>query len=547
MQKVCAQNSEHKFEVTEEDLKFYEKMGVPVPTLCPRCRMQRRMVFRNERKLYHRKCDLTGKQMISMYMTESPYKIYHQSEWWSDKWDARDYGKDFDFSRPFFEQFAELAREVPRFSFYNKDSENSEYCNYATHVRNCYLVFGSSTAEDCFYSQTLVDKNSSVMDSFLCFSNELCYENNHTQNNYNSAYLLVSSSCLDSVFLYDCRRCKNCVFCHNLRGKENYLFNQPATPAEIAKVKNDLKSYEILAQAKERFYEMILREAMHKYLEGDKNENVSGQIIHNSKNVHQSYMIFDAEDIRYSFRVGRQKDSVDAEGCMEGELLYECMSTDSSYNCLFCMTCEYLSESFYADICYNSKNLFGCIGIKKGEYCILNKQYTKEEYEELVPKIIEHMKKTGEWGEFFPKELSPHAYNESVAQDYFPLKKTEALRLGFTWQEEDNTNRYEGPKIEIADQIEDVPDEITKKILTCESCGKNYKIIPQELNFYRKQGVPVPHKCFNCRHAERLSWHNFHTLYESHCTKCGKAFQTVYDPKKYKNVYCEKCYLESLD
>jgi len=31
------------------------------------------------------------------------------------------------------------------------------------------------------------------------------------------------------------------------------------------------------------------------------------------------------------------------------------------------------------------------------KYCILNKQYSKEEYEELVPKIIEHMQKTGEW------------------------------------------------------------------------------------------------------------------------------------------------------
>jgi hypothetical protein len=51
----------------------------------------------------------------------------------------------------------------------------------------------------------------------------------------------------------------------------------------------------------------------------------------------------------------------------------------------------------------------------------LNKQYTKEEYEKLLPKIIAHMKKTGEWGEFFPISISPFNYEETPAMDYYPL------------------------------------------------------------------------------------------------------------------------------
>lgn len=55
---------------------------------------------------------------------------------------------------------------------------------------------------------------------------------------------------------------------------------------------------------------------------------------------------------------------------------------------------------------------------KNGVFNIL---YSQQEYDALVPKIIDHMKSTGEWGEFFPHQLSPYAYNETIAQEYFPL------------------------------------------------------------------------------------------------------------------------------
>lgn len=64
---------------------------------------------------------------------------------------------------------------------------------------------------------------------------------------------------------------------------------------------------------------------------------------------------------------------------------------------LFSYNCWTSSELAYCIDCYDTKNCFGCIGLRNKQYCILNKQYTKEQYEELVPKIIEHMTKTGEW------------------------------------------------------------------------------------------------------------------------------------------------------
>ena len=112
------------FEITDEDRQFYNKVDVPNPTLCAPCRQQRRAYYRNELNLYHRNCDATGDDVVTMYRPETKVIIYKPDYWWSDKWSPLDYGKQFDFSRPFFEQFHDLQLKVPRLSLYGKSNEN---------------------------------------------------------------------------------------------------------------------------------------------------------------------------------------------------------------------------------------------------------------------------------------------------------------------------------------------------------------------------------------------------------------------------------------
>jgi len=99
MQKKCKKCTQN-FEITNQDLEFYKKISpkfdwkvyeISAPTLCPDCRQQRRLSFRNERNLYRRKCDATGKSIISIYSPDKEYKVYNSDFWWSDKWDAMDY------------------------------------------------------------------------------------------------------------------------------------------------------------------------------------------------------------------------------------------------------------------------------------------------------------------------------------------------------------------------------------------------------------------------------------------------------------------------
>ena len=102
------QNCKNSFAIEPEDFKFYEKIKVPPPTWCPECRMMRRMMFRNERVLYRRKCNALGhdEEIISVFSPEKPFTVYDYKYWWSDAWNPFDYGRDYDFSKPFFQQFA---------------------------------------------------------------------------------------------------------------------------------------------------------------------------------------------------------------------------------------------------------------------------------------------------------------------------------------------------------------------------------------------------------------------------------------------------------
>ena len=111
------------------------------------------MAFRNERKLYRRKCDLTGKSVISIYHPESGYSICDKNYWRSDQWDPMKYGKDFDASKSFFSQFEKLRKETPNVALYNVNSVNSEYANHCLDTKNCYMIFGSYSVEDSLYGE----------------------------------------------------------------------------------------------------------------------------------------------------------------------------------------------------------------------------------------------------------------------------------------------------------------------------------------------------------------------------------------------------------
>lgn len=550
MNSICSKTGE-EFEITGEDLKFYETVGIkiggknfpfPAPTLSPAARMQRRLSFRNERNFYHRKCDLSGKQIISMYSADKPYKVYDQTEWWSDKWDGTSYGQDFDFSRPFFEQFAELMLKVPRISLNNKEPENSEYCNFSVRNKNCYLLFTSAFNEDCSYSNRLLNCRD-IFDSSGLEQCELCYEVIDSSKCFNCAYLENCSNCSDCTLGYDLKGCRDCFACFSLANKQYHIGNKPYSKEEyfskVAEMKGKFESVKL-------GYRQHLKDVVRKYYHGFNIENCTGDNIANSKNAFDCFEVQEIQDCRYVCNATKVKDCYDAENLDNSELIYECIATEGDYHKAFCDICWFNKFIFYCNMCFNSQNLFGCVGLKKKEYCILNKQYSKEEYEELLPKIIKHMQDSGEWGQFFPMTISPFAYNETMANIFFPMTKDEVLVEGLKWHEDDSEKNYKGPIYEVPEKIEDVSDDVLNAILKCEVTGKLYKINAQELRFHRKSGFALPKKCPDQRYFDRIALRNPRKLYERNCDSCGSNFMTSYSRNFEGKIYCEQCYQKEI-
>ena len=558
------QNCKNDFTIEPDDFLFYEKINVLPPTFCPECRAIRRMTWRNERSLFKRNCDYTGESVITMFHPEVNVKVYDRDIWWSDKWDPTDYGMDYDFSRPFFEQYKELLSKVPLANVGNTNCVNSPYGNHNADCKNCYLVYASYITEDTFYSQGAASLKS-CMDTYSLLKSEQCYNDIFCSTIYQTHFSYDSDNSLNSFFINTCINCNDCIGCINLRNKKYFILNEQYTKEEYLEKKNklDFGSYKILSDFKKQYKEFILK-FFRRYAGLIKSVDCTGDYMINAKNVKQSFDIYgDVEDSKYVAHGLGAKNSYDCYGFGGGaSLLYEGVDSGlKASNVYFSVLTHSCMNTYYTYMCYNSKNLFGCIGIRKGEYCILNKKYTKEEYNELVPKIIKHMNEMPyidnngriyKYGEFFPSELSPFAYNETIAEEYFSKTKEEMKEQGYLYRKPlDRSYKITVKSEDLPDHIKDVDDSILDEIIACPNggseltqCTEAYKIIAEELSFLKNHNIALPRYCPNCRHYKRLSERNPMKLWHRKCMKegCSNEFETSYAPERPEIVYCERCY-----
>lgn len=546
--KQC-QTCNKSFEIANSDHGFYASFDVPEPVDCPICRETRRLTFRNEKTLYLRDCDLCHRKTVSIYSPDKKVTAYCQTCWWSDQWDQLQHGRDFDFNRPFFEQFAELLHLQPLIMLFGKNSENSEYVNQETDDKNCYMNAGGHYNEDCYHNTYSIWGKNNVDNHWVIRSELLC-QCVKCENCFQSSYLQECENCTDCHYSRELKGCNHCFGSYGLRHKEYYFFNEPLEKSEYEK---RIREYLDTPEGCQR----ALRESRRHFLKYPHRavyvvncENCSGDDMLNCKNMTEGYLVEKMHDCKYCYIAIDVKDSMDLTSFGWGERLYNLASSGDDYNCMACTSTWSLHFCQYCFVCFNSDYLFGCVGMQRKKYCILNKQYTQKEYEELLPRIIEHMKKTpaaggtgGEYGQFFDPSISPFGYNETVANQYYPLTKEQALSKKYPWKDPDK-KEYLPQNYRGSYRITDVSDDIIGKILACHDCGKNYKIIESELKFYRRTGTHIPTHCPECRQKFRLSLKNPRQLHSRTCAKCGTEIQTTYAPSRPEIVYCEKCYLE---
>jgi hypothetical protein len=532
-----------------------------------------------------------------MYSDRVPFPVYCMSCAESDDWDATEYGRDYDFGKSFFEQYAQLRNDVPKKALVGIESTwtNSDYNNMAHELKNCYLLFNSDYNENTMYGSEVESTKDSI-DVLMIDSSELCYSSVGIDSSQKVFFSMDCNNCSNVWFSREMVNCTDCFGCCGLRNKQYNIFNKQYSKEEYKKkiAEFNTGSYSEIQKLEEEFEKLRINYP-YRYMRGLKNKGATGNYVFNSKNVQNSFFVTGAEDSKYCMWliIKPTKDTYDFTQFGENvEKSYECLTcglncsdTKFSYYCV-----DNVSRLTYCAECrMGSSDLFGCDGLKRRQYCILNKQYTKEEYNDLVKKIIAHMNdmpyvdKKGriyKYGEFFPYEHSLFGYNETDAQEFFPLLESEIKESGFRWTEaEKKEHEHSISWKDLPDDIKDVDENITKEVILCEqwdldekkaikhNCTKAFKITARELEFYKKFNVPLPRRCHNSRHFFRFSKRNPVRLWERKChcagsrsdnekytnlasthqshdssQHCPNIFQTSFSEDRPEIVYCESCY-----
>ncbi|PIR48598.1 hypothetical protein COU80_02710 [Candidatus Peregrinibacteria bacterium CG10_big_fil_rev_8_21_14_0_10_55_24] len=561
MQQICANTwCKRSFEIADEDLKFFDsvsptfdgkKQQISPPKMCPACRQQRRLMFRNERKLYRSTCAASALPILSIYAPTGPYTVFSREEWWSDKWDALSYGRDYDPKRPFSEQLKSLYQDVPHVGLYNVNIENSSYTNYALNQKNCYLLFGAGDNEDCLYGKFVVYCKD-VVDSLAVYSCELCYEGIASEQCYGCRYFVHSRDCSNCTMVEDCLACSDCIGCFGLRSKRYHMFNKAYSKEEYERQAERYKNLTpAVVQELRDGLEKLKATLPHVHAHLYACEHCTGESVYNSKNCFSAFDCKNCEDCKYIYFSPKTLRTQDCAFCApDGDrFCYNVCSTVDLESSLGCFYVWYGSNMYYSLECHYNSDIFGCVGLRHKQYCVLNKQYTKEEYEKLVSRIIESMRADGTWGEYLDAGVSPFAYNETIAQEYFPLTEEEVLKRGWQWREEkDEVPKVEKiiPAAQLPESIDDIPDDILNWAIECQETKRPFTVTSQELDFYRKMHIAVPRIHPDERHAHRLAQHSQCTLFSRACAKCEKPIQTTYAPDRPEIVYCEECYLKEV-
>lgn len=545
------------FSITDKDMRFYDKISpifngkkyqIPTPTFCPDCRQQRRLAFRNEKSLYKRKCDISWKMILSIYSPDKPYKVYNTKDRRSDKWDGLDYGRDINFNESILSQINSLHHEVPMLSINVIANENCDYVNYCWYSKSCYLSYNCDYSENLLYCSNCI-KCEHSLDLYKCSDSTACFDSIDLYNCYNISH---SNFCFDSnnsAYIMHCRNVSHCFGCINLVNREFCIFNTQYTKEDYSAKLSELTQLSPEEQFK------LSREIWLKYpvlfMRWSNNEKVTGNYIFNSKSAENCFDVKDCENIQNCGTVNTIQNCHDWNHTWyDSSWCYELSSCgDRIVKSAFSFNIRSIgNDVLYCFLWTNLKDCFGCVGLKNKQFCIFNKQYTREEYEKLVPKIIEKMKVDWERGEFFPSSFSSFWYNETIAMEDFPLSKTEALKQWF------NRSDYESPfpKVEKTLKANELPDikfvndDILNRAIICEVTGKPFRLIKPELEFYRKHNLPLPTKHPDQRHKERIVLRNPRKLWDRKCMKCGIGIQTTYSPDRPEIVYCEQCYNKEI-
>ncbi|MCX6807986.1 MAG: hypothetical protein NTZ80_04305 [Patescibacteria group bacterium] len=539
--------SGQKFEISDLEQNLRMKLNASEPDKLPKYIFQELNAFWWHFALYKRKCDATGNGIISVFSENCPYPVWKREYWLEN---ASPPFAEYNMNQLFFNQVWDLFQKCPIPHNIGAGNENCDYADDWWYSKNCYLCHSGLNCENVYYSYRALR----LRDCQYCvfsFDSELCVDLINCFNCYSVDYALNCRQCNNGHFLFDCQNCSDCILCWNLRNKKYCIENQQMTKDqyEVERQKYDFSSLKVYRLAKEKFSQLIKNKAWWKNISVEKCENCTGDYLENAKNCHNCFMMQENEDCVNFMRGLYNKDNVDCTSNLSSELCYyTCMAQDKCYDIRFCynvITCKYLE---YCASCFKCENCFACCGLVNRQYCILNKQYEKNEYLNLKEKIIDAIKKNGEYRKFFPGHFAPNPYEESLSGIHWTLTVEGQKAFGFRVKisAEQKISEYLLPK-EIPDSSKNADENICKKIFWDDLEKRPFQITKRDLEFAKKNNIPLQNSFYIRRLKENFDWMFFTgELRETKCFETGQKIMTSLPPELDGRILSEESYLKKI-
>lgn len=286
----------------------------------------------------------------------------------------------------FLSAYSMLRRSLPRPPTGNIDNENCDYTGYTYHSADCYYTFDCAYNKRCLYlfdSVRCVD----CVDGDYDVDCEKLYGCVDCLRAYNSTYLDYCARIYDSHFCWDCIDSHDLFGCTHLRQKQYCICNRQYTQEEYKR-----RLAGLLARPSDQNL-LDLKNLIRTYPFGPSNvthsENSSyGNHVHYALNLYLCYDAAHDEDCGYLYDSFYCKNSYDLTQCAQVELCYECRDSSKLYNCRFADWSSNCYDSAFLANCVDCHNCFGCAELSHAKNCILNRQYTPEEYTRTVSEVM---------------------------------------------------------------------------------------------------------------------------------------------------------------
>ena len=450
--------------------------------------------------------DICSWQRVTFYKNNgfvSKYPISDRTwpivEWWANFDERRENFIEnwllYNFSLSFFDNCKNLSKITPYACIVSHGlSENSEYSEWTYKSKNAYISSVVYDGENILYSYSVKGNSSDVINSIWIWNN--------SENIYFSVWVINSTDIFYSKNINNSNEirfstnmiwCSECILCNDLINQSYCIQNKQYTKEEYNKMKTEILRKKDMFML---YYKKCLVSKQNLVFSTNCEDVQHTMFVNQLKNSNNCLFIWGTWSIQESVydTIGsaNASDLYGNSGSWTWDNLYCNVDSGGGSHLFYCLHCSFCSFCL------------GCIWLKNKSFCILNKQYTKEERFEKANEIFAQMDKEGTLWKFFPPSMNPFYFNDTAAyliDDTFTkeevtaqwyLRREEEIKVDVpAWAEVITTNQLNEYQWFNANGQREINPEILKKVIKDEKWNY-YRIVPMELEFLQKYGLPLP-------------------------------------------------------